>query len=239
MCGKTNNIMTKKIIKGYKGFDKNLTCRGKKYEIGKTYAEAEAELCMKGMHFCENPHDVFGYYGAGYGNRFAIVESDNTSDERGDDSKRVSKALYIKSEISAFDICKIAVSAFFENFGFGKKIESADTNIAGYLGAASAGDCGAASAGYLGAASAGYLGAASAGDRGAASAGECGTTIVSNNGKVKGGIGCVLVARDLHWDSLHNCKTVTDWACAIVDGETIKADTWYHLVNGELKEVEI
>ena len=199
--------MTKKIIKGYKGFDKDLSCRGKKYEVGKTYTENETRLCEKGLHFCENPHDVFGYYGAGYGNRFAIVESDNTSDERGDDSKRVSKALYIKSEISAFDICKIAVSAFFENFGFEKKIESADTHIAG--------------------------------DRGAASAGDCGAAIVSNNGKVKGGIGCVLVARDLHRDSLHNCKTVTDWACAVVDGETIKADTWYHLVNGELKEVEI
>jgi len=207
--------MTKKIIKGYKGFDKNLTCRGKKYEIGKTYAEEEAEMCKKGMHFCENPHDVFCYYGAGYGNRFAIVESDSTSDERRDDSKRVAKTLSIKAEISVFDICKIAVLAFFENFGFKKKIESADKNIAGDCGAASAGDCGAASAGDYGAA------------------------IVSNNGKVKGGIGCVLVARDLHRDSLHNCKTVTDWACAIVDGEAIKADTWHHLVNGELKEVEI
>ena len=217
-------------------------------------SDLETRLCEKGLHFCENPHNVFGYYGAGYGNRFAIVESDNTSDERGDDSKRVSKALYIKSEISAFDICKIAVSAFFENFGFEKKIESADTNIAGDCGAANAGNFGAANAGYHGAANAGYCGAANAGDYGAANAGNYGAAnagdfgaanagnfgaaIVSNNGKVKGGIGCVLVARDLHWDSLHNCKTVTDWACAVVDGETIKADTWYHLVNGKLKEVE-
>ena len=54
--------MTKKIIKGYKGFDKDLRCRDKQYEIGKTYTESEAEMCKKGMHFCENPHEVFGYY---------------------------------------------------------------------------------------------------------------------------------------------------------------------------------
>ena len=215
--------MTKKIIKGYKGFDKDLRCRDKQYEIGKTYTEDDAELCKKGMHFCENPHEVFGYYSAGDGNRFAIVESDNTSDERGGDSKRVTKTLSIKDEISATDICKIAVPTFFKNFCFKEKIESADTNIAGDYGTASAG----------------HNGAASAGDRGAASAGDGGAAIVSNNGKVKGGIGCVLVARDLHWDSLHNCKTVTDWACAVVDGDTIKADTWYHLVKGELKEVEM
>ena len=147
--------MTKKIINGYKGFDKNLTCRGKKYEIGKTYTEEEAEMCKKGMHFCENPHEVFGYYEAGSGNRFAVVESDDTPDERGDDSKRVAKTLSIKSEISVMDICKMAVPTFFENFGFKKKIESADTNIAVYFGAASAG----------------YYGAANAGDRGAANAG--------------------------------------------------------------------
>jgi len=207
--------MTKKIIKGFKGFDKNLTCRGKKYEIGKTYTESDAEMCKKGMHFCENPHEVFGYYSAGGGNRFAVVESDDTLDERKSDSKRVAKTLTIKSEISVMDICKMAVPTFFENFGFKKKIESVDTNIAE------------------------DYGAANAGNHGAASAGDYGAAIVSNNGKVKGGIGCVLVARDLHRDSLHNCKTVTDWACAIVDGEAIKADTWYHLVNGELKEVEI
>lgn len=133
-----------KTVKGYKGFDKNLRCRDFQYEIGKEYETERAELCREGFHFCENPHDVLNYYSAGEGNRFAVVEASEVSDEKEDDSKRVSKRISVKAEISVFEICRIAVSAFFENFGFKKKIESADTNNAGDYGAANAGDRGAA-----------------------------------------------------------------------------------------------
>ena len=273
-------------ITGYKGFDKNLQCRGFQYEVGKEYETNEAELCQKGFHFCENPHDVLSYYSAGEGNRFAVVEASDVSDEKQDDSKRVSKRIRIKAEISVFDICKIAVSAFFENFGFKKKIESADTNKAGYCGAANAGDrgaanagdygaanagdygaanagdrgaanagdCGAANAGDYGAANAGYCGAANAGDCGAANAGDygaanagdcgaanagyCGAAIVSNEGKVKGGKGCVLVARNIEWNYDTAQHEVTDWACGIVDGVNIKENTWYKLRNGKLVEAD-
>ena len=242
-----------KII-GYKGFDKDLKCRGFQYEVEKEYETDEAELCQKGFHFCENPHDVFGYYGAGEGNRFAIVEASDVSDKKQEDSKRVSKRIRIKSEISVFDICKIAVSVFFENFGFKKKIESAYTNNAGYGGAANAGSRGAANAGDFGAANAGNRGAANAGNRGAANAGDCGAAnagdcgaanagnfgaaIVSNGGKVKGGKGCVLVARNIEWNNDTNQYEVTDWACGIVDGVNIKENTWYKLENGKLVEVQ-
>ena len=137
-------------MKGYKGFDKDLKCRDLQYEVGKeTAVDGDIELCKKGIHFCENPHDVFNYYAPGENNRFAVVEAEDVSDERNDDdSKRVCKRLTVKAEISVFEICKIAVSTFFENFGFKKKIESSDTNNAGYNGAAQAGDYGAAQAGY-------------------------------------------------------------------------------------------
>ncbi len=201
-------------IIGYKGFDKDLKCRDFQYEVGKEYETDEVKLCEKGFHFCENPHDVLSYYSAGEGNRFAIVEASDVSDERKDDSKRVSKRIRIKAEISVFEICKIVVSAFFENFGFKKKIESAETNNAGYRGAANAGDCGAANAGY------------------------CGAAIVLNNGRVKGGYGCVLVARNIEWSNDNNLYEVTDWACGIVDGVNIKEDTWYRLDNGKLVEAD-
>ena len=113
-----------KVITGYKGFDKDMKCRGFQYEAGKEYETDEAVLCEKGFHFCKNPHDVFGYYPAGEGNRFALVEAKEVSDERENDSKRVCKKLKINAEISVFDICKMAVRIFFENFGFKKKIES-------------------------------------------------------------------------------------------------------------------
>ena len=218
-------------IIGYKGFDKNLQCRGFQYEVGKEYeCKDHIKLCNSGFHFCENPQEVLGYYSAGNGNRFAIVEASGVSDERGNDSKRVAKKLEVKAEISVFELCKIAVSVFFENFGFKNKIKSLDT--------ANAGNCGAANAGNYGAANAGDYGAANAGDYGAANAGNYGAAIVSNNGKVKGGYGCILVARNIEWNREKGRNEVTDWACAIVDGVNIKEDTWYRLQDGKLVECE-
>ena len=181
---------------GYKGFDKDLKCRDFQYEVGKEYEhDGEVKLCESGFHFCENPQGVFGHYSPGNGSRFAVVEADEVSDESESDSKRVAKKLKIKSEISVFEMCRIAVDVFFENFGFDKKIESAKTNSAGdegaasagYYGAASAGNCGAASAGDYGAASAGNRGAASAGNRGAASAGDYGAASAGNIGAASAG----------------------------------------------------
>ena len=262
--------MKNKTIKGYKGFDNDMKCRGLQYEVGKEIKEDNAVMCKQGLHFCENPHDVFAYYPAGNGNRFAEVEATDVSEEREADSKRVAKRLTVKAEISVFNICKIAVSSFFENFGFKKKIESADTCNAGDYGAANAGNFGAANAGYKGVANAGYkgaanagdygaanagnfgaanagnrgaanagnFGAANAGDYGAANAGNCGAAIVRTNGRVKGGLGCVLVARNVKWNNGKGRFDVTDWAAGIVDGNKIKADTWYRLQDGKLVEVE-
>ena len=265
-------------MKGYKGFDKDLKCRDLQYEVGKEAAvDGDIKLCKRGIHFCENPHDIFSYYAPGENNRFAVVEAEDVSDERNDDnSKRVCKRLTVKAEISVFEICKIAVSTFFENFGFKKKVESVDTNNAGNYGAAQAGDCGAAQAGDCGAARAGDYGAAQAGDYGAARAGDCGAAqagykgaaqagnygaaqagykgaaqagnygaaragnygaaIVSSSGRVKGGYGCVLVARNIEYSEETKRNEVTDWACAIVDGKDIKPDTWYRLKDGKLVE---
>lgn len=130
---------------GYKGFDKDLKCRDFQYEVGKEYEhDGKVKLCKSGFHFCENPQGVFGHYAPGNGSRFAIVEAGGVSDERESDSKRVAKKLKIKSEISVFEMCRIAVDVFFENFGFKKKIESAEGNSAGYYGAAEVGEFGVA-----------------------------------------------------------------------------------------------
>ena len=61
---------------GYKGFDKDFKCRDMQYEVGKTYIEKEAKLCKKGLHFCENPLDVFTYYSPNDG-KFAEIEADS------------------------------------------------------------------------------------------------------------------------------------------------------------------
>ena len=96
---------------------------------------------------------------------------------------------------------------------------------AGYKGAATAGDRGAATAGYRGAAT----------SRGSVSLGKNGCGLVRGNGvKARGGIGSILVIcieRD-------NSYEIEEWKAAVVDGESIKADTWYKLENGEFVEAE-
>lgn len=74
-------------MKAYKGFDKDLKCRGFQYEIGKEYEEKEAEACEKGFHACENPLEVFRYYPPCDGNRYCEVEQDGELSKHGGDSK--------------------------------------------------------------------------------------------------------------------------------------------------------
>ena len=93
---------------GYKGFDKDFKCRGMQYEVGETYIEKEAKLCEKGLHFCENPLDVFTYYSPNDG-KFAEIEADDVSPETGNDSKRVAKKLTVKTEINLFKLVKLGV----------------------------------------------------------------------------------------------------------------------------------
>ena len=128
---------------------------------------------------------------------------------------------------------------------------------AGDSGAATAGDSGAATAGDSGAATAGNFGAATAGDRGAATAGDSGAATAGDSGaatsrglvsvgengcglvrgsgiKARGGIGSILVFCVENQDDFG----IKEWKAAEVDGEDIKADTWYTLKDGILVEVE-
>ena len=50
-------------MKGFKGFDRNLRCRGFQYEVGKTYEmEEEPVICERGFHFCESLLGIDSYY---------------------------------------------------------------------------------------------------------------------------------------------------------------------------------
>jgi hypothetical protein len=49
-------------MRGYKAFNKDLTCRGFQYEIGKTYEmDGEIEICRRGFHFCESISDCYKF----------------------------------------------------------------------------------------------------------------------------------------------------------------------------------
>ena len=49
-------------MKGYKGFEPGLICKGKQYAEDTVFKEPKAKICEAGMHFCENPFDVLDYY---------------------------------------------------------------------------------------------------------------------------------------------------------------------------------
>ena len=141
-------------MKGYKGFEKNWKCRDMQYEVGKTYEEAEARLCNKGLHFCENPFDVFSYYSPGNQSRYAAVEAENVTDEEDSDTKRVAKKLTIKTELNLIGIVKAGMEYIKEYINVEKIKEKAfDSSTAATSGyrstAATSGDSStAATSGY-------------------------------------------------------------------------------------------
>lgn len=203
-------------IKAYKAFDKDLSCRGFKYEVGKEYEETgDIKACEKGFHACPYPLNVFGYYTPA-GSRFCEVYQGGKIDDSESD-KVCSSKIRIGAELDIKELVKAAVSYVKErctnecNADPGKP--------------ATAGDSGAATAGNYGAATA----------RGKASTGFNGLSVArGSNVQVKGGIGAILVIAEERGDTYD----IVDWKAVLVDGEVVKADTWYRLENGELVEVD-
>ena len=64
------------IVKGFKVFNPNWTCRGFKYRVGKTYFhKGYIGICKAGFHFCQRAADCFSYYGFNPKNKVAEVEA--------------------------------------------------------------------------------------------------------------------------------------------------------------------
>ena len=219
-------------LKTYKAFDKDLSCRGFKYEVGKEYEETgDIKACEKGFHACPYPLDVFGYY-APAGSRFCEVEQSGKIDDSESD-KVCSSKIRIGAELDIRGLVKAAISFVKERCTNECNAEPGKPATAGDYGAATAGNSGAATAGDRGAATAGNYGAATA--RGKASTGSNGLSVArGNNVRVKGGIGAILVIAEEREDTYD----IVDWKAVLVDGEVVKADTWYRLENGELVEVD-
>jgi len=96
--------MTDTMITAFKGFDKNLACRGYQFKLGETYThDGKVKACKSGFHSCENPMDVLNYYPIisddGSLNRFAIVKASGEISRHADDSKIASAKLSIEAEL--------------------------------------------------------------------------------------------------------------------------------------------
>jgi hypothetical protein len=92
-------------MKGFKAFDKGMTCRGKTYKENEVFTEdGKPELCNNGIHFCEMPLDVFNYYPDILNNEYAEVEAIGETDI--DEDKAVTNILKIKGKISLTGLFK-------------------------------------------------------------------------------------------------------------------------------------
>lgn len=121
-----------KTIRGFKGFDKDLKCRGFQYEIGKDYEqEGEVKCCKRGFHFCENPLDVFIYYSPS-DSRYCEVEGYGNADEANDDSKLATSNIHISAEIGLNRLINDGVKFILDKVNFN---DSKSTNT-GYRSAA-------------------------------------------------------------------------------------------------------
>lgn len=233
--------MSEKII-AYKAMDKNMQCRGKQYEVGKTYHEDKADCCNAGMHACENPLDVLHYYPLRGSPRFFEVECGGSVDKSKEDSKLACTELTVKGEMNFAGLVKATVNAVFN------RVKGKESFSSGY-------SCTAGSSGYCSTAgSSGYC--STAGSSGysctAGSSGDCSTAAATGaycrakadgkdnvavaNGahsKARGILGCYLVLTE--YDDDGNML----WAkMAKVDGAHIKENVWYTLKNGEFAEAE-
>ena len=224
--------MSEKII-AYKAMDKNMQCRGKQYEVGKTYNEDKADCCRAGMHACENPLDVLHYYPLKDSPRFFEVECGGDVDKSRGDSKLACTELTVKGELNFAGLVKATVAAVFNRVKGKESFSSGNYSTAGTSGY---GSTAGTSGNYSTAGTSGYGSTAAAtGSRCRAKVdGKDSIAVANGHGsKARGALGCYLVLTEYDDDGHMLCAKM-----ARVDGSTVKEDVWYTLKNGEFVESE-
>ena len=270
--------MEKKII-AYKGFDKDLKCRGFQYEVGKEYEmSGRIACCERGFHACESPLEVFDHYDM-LNSRFAEVEQSGEIDKEENTTKVCSSRIKVKAELKLADIINLGVEWIKDVTSPAKLKRETDLNDNGnnsakigssgdYAQIGSSGDSAqiGSSGDYAKIGSSGdYAKIGSSGDSAqigssgdSAQIGSSGDSAqIGSSGdyaqiESTGNRSVVMAAGN---DSIAKAKigswiTLAEWNCINgvwtpicvktekVDGERIKADTFYKLVNGEFNEVE-
>lgn len=199
-------------IKGFKGFDKDLKCRGYQYELGQDFQEeGKIEACSKGFHFCENPFDVFSYYppSAENGiNRYCVVEGGGSIDKDSYDTKIACSKLHISAEIGLKGIVEAGAKFILDKVNW-KDCKESNT-----------GD-------YSAATNTGYQSAAEVSGK------DSIAIVTGKDSKAKGSIGCWIVLTERgEWDG--NTYPIKEVKAVKVDGGLIKPDTFYKLDNGKI-----
>lgn len=200
-----------KVVKSYKGFNKDMTCRGFQYKEGKEYETNKAVVCNEGFHACEHPLDCLNYYPPSTSVYHEVEQTGEFSSDSGSrDSKIASTKIKIGAKLSIVGLVQAAID-------FTKSKIVTMQNITG--------DCSASSA---------------TGNYGASSADNSTSVAVAwgYESKAKGCIGAHIVCAEWKYDNLNNDWVFVGAKMSIVDGVKIKADTYYTLRDGEFVEVE-
>ena len=225
-------------MKAFKGFNKDLTCRGYQYEEGKEFHTERAECCDTGLHACEYPLDCLGYYDPAH-SVYHEVELSGEMDKSGDNTKVCATDIKIGARLSIAGLVKMAIDFTMSkvNKEAGSDERHGFASATGYKGASSAtGNCGASSA-------TGYKGASSVSD-------PTGVAVAwGHEARAKGCKGAHLILSDWrfigekYWDgSYKDMYNKDNWELTgakmvVVDGEKIKEDTYYRCIEGEIVEV--
>ena len=225
-------------MKAFKGFNKDLTCRGYQYEEGKEFHTERAECCDTGFHACEYPLDCFGYYDPVH-SVYHEVELSGEMDKSGDNTKVCATDIKIGARLSIAGLVKMAIDFTMSkvNKEAGSDERHGFASATGDYGASSAtGNCGASSA-------TGYKGASSVSD-------PTGVAVAwGHEARAKGCKGAHLILSDWrfigekYWDgSYKDMYNKDNWELTgakmvVVDGEKIKEDTYYRCIEGEIVEV--
>lgn len=216
-------------MRAFKGFNKDLTCRGYQYEEGKEFHTERAECCDTGFHACEYPLDCFGYYDPAH-SVFHEVELSGEMDKSGDTTKVCATDIKIGARLSIAGLVKMAI-----DFTMSKVNKEAGSDERHGF-ASATGNCGASSA-------TGYKGASSVSD-------PTGVAVAwGHEARAKGCKGAHLILSDWKYVGARYSDgdymdpydkeswELTGAKMVVVDGEKIKEDTYYRCIEGEIVEV--
>lgn len=219
---KTNN----EIITSYKGFDKDLKCRGFQYEVGKEYVMDEPiSICNKGFHACESPLEVFDYYGM-LDSRFCRVEQCGEIQRDNNTTKICSSKIKLKAELKLSDMINIGVE-WLKEITDPKKINTdykyEDGSSGDHAQIGSSGN-------FAQIGSSGYY--AQINSTGYDSVIMC----AGLNSKAKAKKGSWITLAEWEYSDEKERNIPVCVKTEYVDGYRIKEDTWYILKNGEFIE---
>ena len=232
--------MEEKVIKAYKGFNADLTCRDFQYEVGKEYEiKGDIECCNNGFHACRSPLDVFGYYLLDKDcnlARFCEVEQSGKIDTRESyDTNVASSKIKIKAEIKFADFIKLGVEWIKEKVADKSTDKKLISDNGGYYAKiGSSGDS--AQIGSSG--DSAQIG--SSGDYAKInSTGEDSVICCAgHNSIVKAKQGSWITLAEWEYNKEKDRSVPKNVVTKYVDGVGIKADTWYKLIDGVFTEVE-